>query len=89
MFDELFLLERTASKHRSAPFAEERVSYLRHLKQMGTSRRTLLIRVNDLLNVGGGMVATRRPQMEASCIAKVATAIHFLRNPMASISRLV
>ncbi|MGO4562702.1 tyrosine-type recombinase/integrase [Mesorhizobium comanense] len=51
MFDELFLLERTASKHRSAPFAEERVSYLRHLKQMGTSRRTLLIRVNDLLNV--------------------------------------
>ncbi|WP_210252619.1 tyrosine-type recombinase/integrase, partial [Agrobacterium vitis] len=51
MFEELFLLPQTAEKHRSAPFAEERIRYLCHLKQSGASRRTLLVRVNDLLNV--------------------------------------
>jgi integrase/recombinase XerD len=51
MFDELFLLKQTAEKHRGAPFPEERVGYLRHLKQAGASRGTLLVRVNDLLNV--------------------------------------
>jgi len=51
MFEELFLLRRTRDKHRSALFAEERARYLRHLKQTGASRRTLLLRVNDLLSV--------------------------------------
>ncbi len=51
MFEELFLLQRTVDKHRSAPFAEERARYLRHLKQTGASRHTLLLRVNDLLNL--------------------------------------
>ncbi len=51
MFEELFLMPQTADKHRSAPLAEERIRYLRHLKQTGASRRTLLVRVNDLLNV--------------------------------------
>jgi len=51
MFEELFLMQQTADKHRSAPLAEERIRYLRHLKQTGASRRTLLVRVNDLLNV--------------------------------------
>ncbi|RWO26667.1 tyrosine-type recombinase/integrase [Mesorhizobium sp.] len=51
MFEELFLMRRTADKHQSAPLAEERIRYLRHLKRTGASQGTLLVRVNDLLNV--------------------------------------
>jgi hypothetical protein len=40
MFEEIFF-PRTAQKHRAAPLAELRASYLRHLAQIGARRSTL------------------------------------------------
>lgn len=50
MFDEIFF-PRTAEKHRAGSFAEEREQYLRHLKEVGTSRRTLRKCANNHLNL--------------------------------------
>jgi hypothetical protein len=51
VFEELFDLPRTVEKHRAAPLVEQRARYLRHLKEAGATRSTLLKCVNDLLNV--------------------------------------
>lgn len=40
MFEEIFY-PKTAQKHRAAPLAEQRASYLRHLKEIGACRSTL------------------------------------------------
>jgi len=48
---ELFTLPRTFAKQRTAPFAEQRLRYLQHLKDTGASRSTLLKCANDLLSV--------------------------------------
>ncbi len=50
MFDEIFF-PRTAEKHRSAPLAEPRARYLRHLKEIGTRRSTLRKCANNHLNL--------------------------------------
>lgn len=50
MFDEIFF-PRTAEKHRAAPLAEARARYLRHLKEIGSSRSTLRKCANDHLNL--------------------------------------
>ncbi|MCI0430207.1 MAG: tyrosine-type recombinase/integrase [Rhodospirillales bacterium] len=50
MFEEIFF-PRTAEKHRAAPLAEPRARYLRHLKEIGTSRATLRKCANDHLNL--------------------------------------
>ncbi|MCY4560137.1 MAG: tyrosine-type recombinase/integrase [Chloroflexi bacterium] len=41
MFEELFTTSEALQKHRTAPLAEQRLSYLDHLVQMGASWRTL------------------------------------------------
>jgi len=51
LLEELFTLPRTFEKQRTAPFSEQRLRYLRHLKEAGASRSTLLKCANDLLNV--------------------------------------
>ncbi len=51
MFEELFLLQRNADKHRSAPLPEERIGYLGYLKQTGASPATILKYAYDLLSV--------------------------------------
>ena len=51
MLEELFTLPRTLKKQRTAPFAEQRLRYLLHLKETGASRSTLLKCANDLLSV--------------------------------------
>ena len=51
MLEELFTLPRTLKKQRTAPFAEQRLRYLQHLKKNGASRSTLLKCANDLLSV--------------------------------------
>ncbi|MCR4269350.1 tyrosine-type recombinase/integrase [Nitratireductor sp. ZSWI3] len=50
MFEEIFF-PRTAAKHRAAPLAEPRARYLRHLKEIGTSRATLRKCANDHLHL--------------------------------------
>jgi site-specific recombinase XerD len=49
VFEELFDLPRTVERQRAAPLAEQRARYLRHLKEAGTSRSTLLQCAYDLL----------------------------------------
>jgi integrase/recombinase XerD len=51
LFEELFMLPRILKKHRTAPFAEQRLCYLQHLKETGASRPTLLKCAYDLLSV--------------------------------------
>jgi integrase/recombinase XerD len=51
VFEELFDLPRTVEKHRAAPLVEQRARYLRHLKEAGATRSTLLKCANNLLNV--------------------------------------
>lgn len=41
MFEELFTHPAALTKHRSAPLAEQRIEYLRHLKDAGARRSTL------------------------------------------------
>ncbi len=41
MFDELFALPAIRARHRNAPLAGERIRFLRHLADLGLSRRTL------------------------------------------------
>ena len=41
MFEELFTTPEALEKHRTAPLAEQRLSYLDHLAHSGASRRTL------------------------------------------------
>lgn len=50
MFEEIFF-PRTAAQHRAAPLAEQRAGYLRHLKEIGTSRATLRKCANNHLNL--------------------------------------
>lgn len=50
MFEQIFF-PRTAEKHRAAPLAEQRARYLRHLKEIGTSRATLRKCANAHLNL--------------------------------------
>lgn len=50
MFEEIFV-PRTAEKHRAATLAEQRARYLRHLKEIGTSRATLRKCANAHLNL--------------------------------------
>ena len=50
MFEEIFY-PKTAQKHRAAPLAEQRASYLRHLKQIGVCRSTLRKCANAHLNL--------------------------------------
>ncbi|MBD3775249.1 MAG: tyrosine-type recombinase/integrase [Betaproteobacteria bacterium] len=50
MFEKIFF-PRAAEKHRAAPLAEPRARYLRHLKEIGTSRATLRKCANDHLNL--------------------------------------
>ncbi len=41
MFEELLTTSEALQKHRTAPLAEQRLSYLDHLVQTGASRRKL------------------------------------------------
>lgn len=50
MFEELFFL-RTAERYRAAPLVEQRERYLRHLKELGASRGTLLKCANNQLSL--------------------------------------
>lgn len=50
MFETIFF-PRAAERHRAAPLAEPRERYLRHLKEIGTSRATLRKCANDHLNL--------------------------------------
>lgn len=50
MFETIFF-PHTAKKHRAAPLAEQRERYLRHLKEIGTSRATLRKSANNHLNL--------------------------------------
>ena len=50
MFEEIFF-PRTAQKHRAAPLAELRASYLRHLAEIGARRSTLRKCANAHLNL--------------------------------------
>jgi integrase/recombinase XerD len=48
MFEEIFC--RNAARYRAAPLVEQRERYLRHLKELGTSRSTLRKCANDQLS---------------------------------------
>ncbi len=50
MFEDIFF-PRTAAQHRAAPLAAQRAGYLRHLKEIGTSRATMRKCANDHLNL--------------------------------------
>jgi integrase/recombinase XerD len=51
VFEELFKLARNVEKHRTAPFAAQRARYLKHLKENGATRPTLLAYAYDLLSM--------------------------------------
>jgi len=51
MFDELFAIPAFIKKYQTAPLAEPRARYLRHLKKLGTRRTTLRKCANDQLSL--------------------------------------
>ena len=51
MFEDLFVLPYKIEMYRKAPLAEHRLRYLRHLKEAGARRSTLLKRANDQLSL--------------------------------------
>ncbi|MBM3623934.1 MAG: integrase [Alphaproteobacteria bacterium] len=73
MLEELFTLPRTFEKQRAAPFAEQRLRYLQHLKETGASRSTLLKCANDLLSVVRLLDLTAGDAVKVSGIEAAAT----------------
>ena len=49
MFEQLFQRQSAIARHEDAPYAKERWCYLAHCAQEGYSRRTLLVKADDLL----------------------------------------
>lgn len=70
MFEELFTTRDAIEKHQAAPLAEQRLRYLDHLAELGTSRRMLRLvameqtRLVHLLDLTEGDTVTI-PQLEA------------------------
>lgn len=61
MFEELFTLPAVRARHRNAPLAEERTRFLRHLAELGLSRRTLLEVAPLLLVIVERLDLAKRP----------------------------
>ena len=63
MFEELFSLPAVRARHRNAPLAEERARFLRHVSELGLSRRTLLEVAPLLLVIVERLDLANRPGM--------------------------
>lgn len=72
MFEEIFF-PRTAERQRTAPLAEQRASYLRHLKEIGTSRATLRKCANAHLNLVHLPNLSKDGRISIQCIEAAAT----------------
>jgi integrase/recombinase XerD len=66
MFDQLFSLPAVRARHRNAPLAEERIRFLRHLAELGLSRRTLLDIAALLLVIVEKLDLANRPGVSIS-----------------------